>query len=522
MAIDYTALARQFGATPIDAPVASDMPSVSGIQALEQKYGGAQPQTLPTVGQPPSDVLKGGGQGKTGGFFAGVARAVAPLGESVGSALATGYAKNLESQTTAQQASLTEGVIRILKNPNIPPEAKKRALDAYQKTGGSIISQSGAFTETPLQTVGKALGTFGSVVAGSGAAAAEKLGLTGAKAVAAKALAEGVVAGSTIGAGAGLAEGKGPWTKALETGAIAAALPVVGAVFGKATPWLANKLETLNLRLTPVQKTNLGSRLDAVTDFIRKNDIVGSPQTRFEKVTEIYNGMERKLQNFLAKNSSLSVPRSKIVQELEDLKTLYRSDRDFGSISRQIDEAKALLEKNYPSEVRLTRLNKLKRSTYEGAYSRTGNNKVLDDVEHAIGDVFRKNIEKATDGLVVDGLPISGFNKEYGTIITARKLLKTAAGRPEIGLVGRIISTIIGTSIGAATGGVAGGAIGTAVGQNIGGLVAGTGVRSGLANLLTRAETASAGVGGSLAKSPVIGRTAAQLKALALSALAHR
>lgn len=521
MPVDYAALAKRLQATPADAQADFGAPGEERVsfESLNEKYGD---EDVSAVDASVTTPLMTGAPKKPGGFFAGVARAVAPLGESIGTAPAGRKAKEMEAETTARGEELAKVAISLIKNPKLNAQQKARALRAMQiSKDAGVIAQSGAFETTGRQVAGQALGTLGSLVAGSGSGLAARLGLKGGAGLAARALGEGLVSGATIGAGAGLAEGEGPWSQALKTGAIAAAIPVIGSTFGRALPKMANALERINLRLTPVQKTNLGSRLDEVTEFIRKNDIVGEPATRFEKVTDIYRGMERKIQNFLAKNHNITVSRDKLLQELEDLKVGYRSDRDSVAIDKQIDGIKKLLTKRFPDDIRVTRLNDLKRSTYEGAYSRTGNNKVLDDIEHAAGDIFRRNIEEATAGLTIDGLPIGAFNKEYGTAINARKLLKTATGRPEIGLVGRIISTMVGGSVGGATGGVAGGAVGTAVGQNVGGLVAGTAARSGLANILTKAERGASGIGKSLRTSGGR-RTVDQLKATALAALAQR
>jgi len=196
----------------------------------------------------------------------------------------------------------------------------------------------------------------------------------------------------------------------------AAARPVVQ----KAFPAVAKWLEKINLRLTPVQKRDLATRIDDVTTFMQERKIVGTPEMRYNKVDEIYEAMEPKLEKFLT-----SVPeerfakRDELVSQLENLKSKFQNERDVLAIERQVDEMINTLQTKYDLSIPLKRLNELKRSTYRNAYNRAGS-KVMDAVEHDIGDVFRGTIEKNTEGMLLEGKPIGGFNREYGTVINAK------------------------------------------------------------------------------------------------------
>ena len=68
---------------------------------------------------------------------------------------------------------------------------------------------------------------------------------------------------------------------------------------------------------------------------------------------------------------------------------------------------KTLLKTNYREKIPLSRLNPLKRSTYQNAYNQAGD-KVIDDVEFYIGDLFKTAIEKATKGLKITGKSTKG------------------------------------------------------------------------------------------------------------------
>lgn len=277
----------------------------------------------------------------------------------------------------------------------------------------------------------------------------------------------------------------GETTKAAVLGGVSVPFGrAIEKVAGAALPKVAKKLEEYNLRLTPVQRSNLGVKVGEVSDWLSKNKITGNPQQRLDKVTKVYQDTEKVFQDFLAKEAKdVRVPRQKLLDEIENLKANFTNDRDSLAIDRQIDEIKTLLETKFDEAIDLSRLNKLKRTTMEGAFNDAGT-KVRDDVEFALGDVLKKNIEEAAAGLKVAGKDVAEFNRQYGTVINARKLLKTAVGRPEIGAIGRIISTLVGASVGGSIGGVGGGVVGTVLGQNVGRAVAGTAVRSQAASAL--------------------------------------
>lgn len=98
------------------------------------------------------------------------------------------------------------------------------------------------------------------------------------------------------------------------------------------------------------------------------------------------------------------------------------------------------------------------------------------------------NIEDASTGLTINGLSIGEFNRVYGQTIEARKLLKIASGRKEVGLVGRLLVMAVGGSIGSA-GGPMSMAAGLIAAQPFANVVAGTAARSLISqNLLNIAK----------------------------------
>jgi hypothetical protein len=259
-----------------------------------------------------------------------------------------------------------------------------------------------------------------------------------------------------------------------------------GAKVVSTAPKIARSLEEANLRLTPAVKRDLGEKIQQVTDFMVRNKIVGSPAQRSSQVEKIYQNQEKVLQDFLNTNNTAKgvfVPRDVYIQRLEAIKSKFRNSRDFAAISRQIDDAienaKTIFRQN---RIPISRFNEYKRSVFEGAYNKAGA-KVLDDVEFAIGDAAKNLLEEATDALSINGMKMADFNKQYSTIINARKLLRTAESRNQVGLIGKLVSMLVGTGIGTAIGGPVGAGVGVLAGPQIAPVIAGTAARSGAAQI---------------------------------------
>ncbi len=265
MAVNYAELAKRLQATPTDVQGSLTMGDDSGevsFSELEQKYGGDSVAMVDTAVTTP--VMTGAPK-KPGGFVAGVARAVAPIGESIGAALGTFGAKKMEADTAKRQEELSRVAISLIKNKNLSAEQKARALKAMQISKDvGVIGQSGAFEETAKQTFGKALSTIGSVGVGAGSSAAAKLGLKGGAGLAARAAGEAAMGGATFGLGGGLQEDKqgGELAKSVLTSAVAsAAFGVAGEGLGAGLEFLSKKIpsRTINAILrTKASDFNFG------------------------------------------------------------------------------------------------------------------------------------------------------------------------------------------------------------------------------------------------------------------------
>ncbi len=273
-----------------------------------------------------------------------------------------------------------------------------------------------------------------------------------------------------------------------EAAKFGALLPVVGAIGGKLMEGagdFARNLEQTSLRLTPVQKSKLGQKVGEVADYLVNNKITGTPESRYNQIVGTYKGMENILQDFLSKDAkNVTAPTKGILDNLEGLKkTLGADNLNAPAIENKIDKTIEFLKNTYKDNIPVSSLNKLKRSAYEATYNESGM-KILDPVMSEVGNVLKTTIEDATKGMQIAGKDIEGFNKEYGTVINAKKLLNIAKGRPEIGLVGKLVSSLVGGGLGEAIGGPVGSAIGAVGGAKVGEAVAGTAVRSTVGSAL--------------------------------------
>lgn len=281
---------------------------------------------------------------------------------------------------------------------------------------------------------------------------------------------------STVFGGAGAAlKGAGALSKSASlsnagarvAGAAEAVNPIAmtGAGISKLTqatfPKIARALEQQSLRLAPSVKRQLNGKLDEITTFLAEKKIVGTPQQRFEKATTMYDAAEDALDGFfgsIAKGNG--VKKDSVIRGLQSLKGQYKNDRDSAVINKQIDSAVQAIKKNQGDTIPYQNLNQFKRSTYQNAYNKAGD-KVLDDVEHAIGDVARQQLEEGLKGLKVAGQSFEEFNRQYGLLIQSRKLLRDAIGKPEMSAITeRLLGSLIGFGIGQGPGAILGAALG--------------------------------------------------------------
>lgn len=232
-------------------------------------------------------------------------------------------------------------------------------------------------------------------------------------------------------------------------------------------PRAAEVLQQVSMRLTPSDKKNFATRLSDITQYMMKNNVVGTAKQQSEKMDAMFSKTEDTLQKTFEANPDKFVSKQQLRLALDKAKEIAAKDSpDAQSAIKQIDDAKANLDFQYGGDkIPLARINELKRNTMASAFNRAGT-KILGDVEFAIGDVYKTAIEDASKGMKIGGKDIADFNKDYGSLINARKFM-AAAETKSPKLVERVLSAIIGGAAGSAVPG-----IGTTAGI-VGGLVGG-------------------------------------------------
>lgn len=244
-------------------------------------------------------------------------------------------------------------------------------------------------------------------------------------------------------------------------------LSIAGNGLSKASttafPWLSKTIEKSNLRLTGAQTRELGNKVNEITEFLASKKLIGTPQQRYDKATAMYEAAEQSLDTFFGQMAKgTGIKKDSVIRGLQTLKGQYKNDRDSATAVKQIDGAIDAIRKNQGDRIPYANLNQFKRTTYQNAYNKAGD-KVLDDVEHGIGDVVRNQLEEGLKGLKIDGMPIEEFNRQYGLLIQGRKLIKASVGKAELSpITERLLAALIGGGVAGPAGAGAGLAFGKA------------------------------------------------------------
>lgn len=245
-------------------------------------------------------------------------------------------------------------------------------------------------------------------------------------------------------------------------------------------PNVADALQKSMLKMSPAEQRQYGSKVQKVVNFLNEEKIIGTPTSRYQKVDEIYSGMEEKLQTALTSNPDLSVSKNSLIDQLNQLKDhpeiISGENGSTAEARAQIDKAIQQLQtekvnvpvpkngkmtsaeymqfqndKNvFKDNIPLTAVNDLKRGFYSDAYNEKGT-KVLDTINKYIGDIFKGNIEHITNdaGIKIDGMNVADFNAKYGTTIDARRILNAAQYKPQTGTGIRAIAALAPLTTGA-------------------------------------------------------------------------
>lgn len=350
-----------------------------------------------------------------------------------------------------------------------------------QNVGEMVLPETAPFTDAPIgldeknfettntaQKVGKVAEQVGEfLVPATKVAKAVKGAGTVAK-----------VAGQVLSDTAVSAAQEGDVAQTAGTSLAFSSLPFVGSLLGKyskigeSAVKAAESLERTSLRLTPVQKQQLEKTGEDVVKFITEKKITGTPEKRFEQISELYDQTEDKVQS-LIKSSNTAYSKEEFKKLVSEIPQRYATTFDNPEVYNQVVRLSDELVKyadNFADTIPLEKVNDLKRAYMKNAFNKAGD-QVTNEARLAVGETLYKD--------VLESIPeLKGINKEYTKVIAAKKLLGKAIGRNELGLVGNLISMSAGGAVGSAVGGPMGAAVGAAVGPTVATKLAGTESRS--------------------------------------------
>ncbi len=327
----------------------------------------------------------------------------------------------------------------------------QQALNAQlmaNKEAGFQIDEAGTGGLTNREVLGSAVSTATLFAPGAakGASLATKIGVGGAT-------------GYAMDIGSKLQNNELTYGEAFTPGVgtgIGIALPVVGAIIGKAFKGVPKVLEKQNLRLTPNEKRLLGKdKLSKVIDFNNKHNLVGTPEQRFAKVSSVVDDFERQVEKKIAGQKTTFI-KEQLKKQLENIKVGYADDlAEAPGVNKKIDSIIKQLDKVAGDSISAQQLNKWKRNLWKAAFN-PNNGQVVNDAIYEVGDVFKKTLDDSIPGL-------SKINKDYGIALTSKRILNKATSRPQVGLIGNLTEASLGAGLGTAVGGPVGGFVGAGV-----------------------------------------------------------
>lgn len=295
--------------------------------------------------------------------------------------------------------------------------------------------------------------------------------------------------GAAISGGSSLAKGDNLLTVGKETAkggilggtiqSVFEAIPLVTKLVSNKSESLSKGLREKNLRLTPLQKEKLNSKVGDVVEYLSKNKVKGNPEQQYKFIVDSFDDMEKQVQT-LIKNSGKQYSKQEVIDLINNIPNVYATEFDNPEVYDQLisksEKFANYINKNFKTDISATKLNQFKRAYMKNAYNKTGD-AVANQASEAIGNTLYAKLLK-------DVKELQSVNKEYSTIIVGKKILGKALGRNELGLIGNLVSSTAGAITGGAVGGPVGSAIGLIIGPKVGKLVGGTAARTKYAQAL--------------------------------------
>lgn len=253
--------------------------------------------------------------------------------------------------------------------------------------------------------------------------------------------------------------------------AVGAALPVVGAILGKATKGIsARDIEQTSLRLTRTEADNLAKKGQDIAKYISDKKIIGTPEKRYEKISTLYDDMENKIQGTL-KGSKIKLNKEDVLTQLKQVPEEFADDpAAYNEVSNKVTQVVDVIEKKQGEWIPAETLNTIKRNIFDRAYGKN-NTDIINDSYKAMGDRLKSVLDDNIPGL-------SKLNKEYGILIASKRALFKAINREQTGMLEKIAASTAGAVAGNALFGPLGAGAGIMASGKIADAVAGTAARS--------------------------------------------
>lgn len=274
-------------------------------------------------------------------------------------------------------------------------------------------------------------------------------------------------------------------TESFGLGAVAGSLARAVEVFG---PGIITGLKKSGFRLTSLQQAKAPAKIQSAAEFMTKNKVSGSSNSKFAQLSKLNDDLESALQKSLGKDKkTFSVATERLISELDEVpKRFINEPAIYSSVKNDAELAKKVLQETRSYKgLTLPELLSGKRSYSQSAFGKSQagfkGSLVRSEGDYAIEQAYQNVLEGALQssnrsisipsGLrgLFDGkksVGIKEFNRVYSDAITAKKLMNVSRFKKDTGLFGRLFGLWVGQAVGQTVSpGLAGQVIGGGAGE---------------------------------------------------------
>ncbi len=393
---------------------------------------------------------------------------------------ATGFVKSFAALPWDVQnlgAKIGNVVAGLIPGAGKIPEFQKPAALEPQGTGEQVGNAVGQITQffVPGSAEAKAAEGLDKAIDGVNWAeklgpVAEQLGENGINAVKslAKIIGQGLISGTSMGGVTAVQSGGDMGQTATNAliGGIAGGLGKTLETFG---PDLVKSLQKADFKLSPTQEAKAAQKADSAAQFMTDNKIVGSSDSKYTKLNELNQNLEKTLQESIPKD--IGVPKQSIIDNINtNIEKLKTDDPAvYSSARNEANQAIDALNSTKGNYIKVSDVLNAKRSwgqmafktakyatrdprvSAEGAYAaELGFEKSLSDVM----DISKSQIQIPEELQKYFGgqseVSLQDFNKVYSNAITSKNLTYMAKFKSDNHLVGRLFGLWAGSAVGEA------------------------------------------------------------------------